>query len=231
MAQAGVSKEAIKLGILSINTKKLLPINFIAAARHNPQFEDAIETKMLECLEQKEKLKGKTILIVDTSGSMGARLSSRSELGRLDVASGLAIFVKELCEEVAIYCTAGSDGARLHATMAIPSRRGFALSDYIKGGEVRKKIGGGGIFLVQCMEYVKAQEKSADRIIVITDEQDCDTGKNPENASTFGKNNYLINIASAKNGVGYKNWTHIDGWSDKILSYIVEKEKAEKLMN
>ena len=35
---------------------------------------------------------------------------------------------------------------------------------------------------------------------------------------------YLINVASAKNGVGYGTWLHIDGWSDKELDYIVRYE-------
>ena len=35
---------------------------------------------------------------------------------------------------------------------------------------------------------------------------------------------YLINVASNKNGVGYGHWVHIDGWSDKVLDYIVNYE-------
>ena len=34
----------------------------------------------------------------------------------------------------------------------------------------------------------------------------------------------MINVASAKNGVGYGTWLHIDGWSDKVLDYIVQYE-------
>jgi 60 kDa SS-A/Ro ribonucleoprotein len=140
----------------------------------------------------------------------------------MDVAAALAILVSEICEEPIIYCTAGDDHKREHATMLIPSRRGFALSDYITGQEVRSKIGGGGIFLTQCMEQVKAEQRSADRIVVLTDEQDCDLKLKPESADAFATRNYLINVASAKNGIGYRKWLHIDGWSDKVVDYIAE---------
>jgi 60 kDa SS-A/Ro ribonucleoprotein len=226
MKDAKVSDKLIKEGILSIKAGRLLPINFISAARHNPGFEPELESKFLECLADKPKLPGKTILVVDTSGSMQAKLSNKSELTRKDVATGLAMIAREMCEEVVIYATAGNDGSRKHATMQIPARRGFALADYINGNEVARKIGGGGIFIVQCMDYIYSEQNSADRIIVITDEQDCDQTKNPLAANTFGKENYLINIASAKNGIGYRKWTHVDGWSDKVLDFIVEFESV-----
>ncbi|HEY0651305.1 MAG TPA: hypothetical protein VGD44_25675, partial [Phenylobacterium sp.] len=35
---------------------------------------------------------------------------------------------------------------------------------------------------------------------------------------------YVINVASARNGVGYGKWVHIDGFSEAVLSYIREAE-------
>jgi hypothetical protein len=35
---------------------------------------------------------------------------------------------------------------------------------------------------------------------------------------------YVINVASARNGVGYGEWTHIDGWSEAVVEYIAELE-------
>jgi hypothetical protein len=31
---------------------------------------------------------------------------------------------------------------------------------------------------------------------------------------------YVINVASARNGVGYGAWTHVDGWSEAVVDYI-----------
>lgn len=142
------------------------------------------------------------------------------------MAAALAVLV-EVCEGAATYCTAGDDGRRVHATVPVPPRRGFALSDYITGTEVSSRIGVGGIFLVQCLKFIREREKEADRIIVLTDERDCDTKLNPESADAFGKRNYLVNVASAKNGIGYRTWLHIDGWSDKVMDYIARSEASE----
>jgi len=35
---------------------------------------------------------------------------------------------------------------------------------------------------------------------------------------------YMINVASNQHGVGYGKWLHIDGWSDKVLDYLVKYE-------
>jgi len=36
----------------------------------------------------------------------------------------------------------------------------------------------------------------------------------------------VINVASARNGVGYGLWVHIDGWSEAVLEYIREAERS-----
>jgi len=39
-----------------------------------------------------------------------------------------------------------------------------------------------------------------------------------------------VNVAPYKYGIGYRNgWTHIDGWSERVVDYIaaVKKEKTE----
>jgi hypothetical protein len=49
------------------------------------------------------------------------------------------------------------------------------------------QLGGGGIFLVQAMDYIAKREKRAPRVIVFTNEQDCDLKLNPTQANVFGK--------------------------------------------
>lgn len=224
MTQAGISIPSIAGYATALNVERVLPFRFIAAARVVPQLEPVLEPLMLKCLDTQDKLPGKTILVLDTSGSMRAQLSAKSDMSRLDVAASLAILCREICEEVSVYCTAGSDMARVHATTIIAPRRGFALRDIVCGTDIHSKIGNGGIFLTQCMDYVFSAEKSAERVIVLTDEQDCDNKLNPEKANAFGVNNYLVNIASAKNGIGYGKWTHIDGWSEAVIEYVRQAE-------
>jgi hypothetical protein len=62
------------------------------------------------------------------------------------------------------------------------------------------------------------------RIIVITDEQSHD-GILP----AWTPRAYVVNVAPYKHGVSYGNgWTHVDGWSERIVDYIaaVEEEVA-----
>jgi len=185
-----------------------------------------LESMMLRSVAEMPKLNGRTVLVIDTSGSMMGQISRQSELSRLDAAAALCILAREMCEEVVIYATAGNDRMRKHATMLIPSRRGFALSDYITGREVRAKIGGGGIFLVDCMDYIATQEKDnqVDRVIVFTDEQDCSGNKNPASAKRLGKYNYIMNVASYQNGINSATWETISGFSEKCLDYVREIE-------
>ncbi len=228
MRAAGVSEELVLAALAAMKTERVLPFRFIAAAKHAPSLEPTLEQAMFKCLEGLRKLAGKTILIVDCSGSMHGQISSRSELDRLGAAAALGMLLRELCEAVAVYATAGDDGRRIHATMLIPPRRGFALRDLLSYNTTSQVIGGGGIFLKQVIDYVQKQEHGvADRMIVITDEQDCDLVNRPDGAKPFGKTNYLINVASFKNGIGYGVWTHIDGWSEAVVDYIAEIEQAE----
>lgn len=208
---------------------KVLPFRFIAAAKHAPKFESEIEQAMFARLAQSNKLSGKTVVIIDVSGSMyRTKISAKSEMDRANAACAMAMLCREVCEDVAIYATAGNDRTRIHQTEFIPSRRGFSLSDAIYN--MCKPLGGGGIFLKQVMDYVFKKEGYVDRVIIITDEQDCSRGGDdaPSNANIIGKNNYMINVASYKNGIGYGKWTKLNGFSEAILDYIYEFENIQQ---
>lgn len=226
MKEVGVADSVVKSALAEMNTQRVLPFRFVTAAKYAPHFEQELEAAMFRSLAEIGKLPGKTVLIIDVSGSMGATLSGRSEVGRVDAAASLAMLLREVCGDLAVYCTAGNDSSRIHKTALIPARRGFALRDLVN--KSKDTLGGGGIFLKQVMDFVYAREEENDvaRVIVITDEQDCDTdpAKSPAKANTFGRANYLINIASEKNGIGYGKWTHIDGWSESVIQYIAAEE-------
>jgi len=224
MQQAEVPIGMIRESLQNVKVDRVLPFRFVSAAVHNPKLEPDLEVAMMKCLASQEKIPGKTVLIIDVSGSMGGQIGGKSELQRVDAAAALAMLVREVCHEVAVYCTAGNDGTRVHATKLIPARNGFALRDLVH--KAASDLGGGGIFLKQCMDFVHTAEGSADRIIVFTDEQDCDLKCNPATADAFGGQNYLVNVASYKNGIGYGKWTHIDGFSEAVIDYIREYERT-----
>lgn len=208
MTEAGVDKATIAGALDSMKTERVLPFRFIAAARHAPQFEPQLETAMFRCLTDVEKLPGLTKLLVDVSGSMNHAVSAKSDLTRLDAACGLAILLREICEDVEVLTFSSR-------TVTVPARRGFALRDAIKGSQPHDSTQLGGA-LTQI-----AYGKGAARVIVITDEQSADKVDAPK---TTG---YMLNVASYQNGVGYGKWNQIDGWSEQCVKYITELEADE----
>lgn len=230
MVQSGISESEIRAYSKTVNVDKVLPFRYIAAARIMPQLSDMLEDMMFRSLAKAPKLPGRTVLIVDTSGSMCSGISAKSDLNRMDAAAALAMLAREICEEVAIYATAGKDYERKHATMRIPAHRGFALSNFITGQEVRHKIGQGGIFMVQVMEWVAKEEagNKVDRVLVFTDENDCDHGRDPATAKVLapGKS-YVMNIAAHQNGINSGRYEVISGFSEAVLEYIRTVEDVD----
>lgn len=227
MLQSGVSETTIRSYARSVNVDNVLPFRYIAAANIVPQLQDMLEDMMFRSLAGMKKLAGKTLWVIDTSGSMNQPISSKSDMSRFDAAKALTILGRELSEEAYIYATAGSDMARKHATMRLPALRGFGLGNYLKSSELQGKIGGGGIFLIQAMDYIRAQHPDVefDRVIVLTDEQDCDHGRNPANAKRLGKNNYILNVGSYQNGINSGDWMTITGFSEAVIDYIQAVEE------
>jgi hypothetical protein len=206
MYDADVDSDLIFAALDTMRTDRVLPFRFIAAGRAAPQWESRIESPMLKCLSGHEKLPGKTVLLVDVSGSMDVKLSERSDMDRCDAAAGLAILVRELCESGSIYTFS-------YGLARIPDRHGFALRDAIRNSQEH-----GGTYLGRAVEKIDSTEQY-DRLIVITDEQSHDRVPNPRGVG------YMINVASDCNGVGYGAWNHIDGWSEAVIDYIIEVER------
>ena len=223
METAGVDHALVSQAILARkgSADRVLPFRFIAAAKAAPCFEDALDQAMTANLAQAPRLPGKTVVIIDVSGSMyNTKLSDKSDMDRALAACSLGAILREACEQPVIYATAGDDGTRIHKTALVPARRGMALVDAIY--QMCNPLGGGGIFLKQVMDFVLEREREANQIVVITDEQDCGIADkdNPTLARAFGETNFLINVGSYNNGIGYGKWVHIDGWSEAIVRFI-----------
>ena len=201
MHEAGVDESLVLNALREMSAARVLPFRFLAAARYAPQWEEALQQAMLKSVAVSEKLSGKTIVLVDVSGSMTAPLSRRSEMQRTDAAYGLAVLLREIGGKVAVFSFSDN-------LVEVPARRGFALRDAIDVSQRHN-----GTYLGKAVEELNRKEKY-DRLIVITDEQAHDTVPAPN-----GKG-YVINVASYKNGVGYGKWTHIDGWSESVIEYI-----------
>jgi fructose-specific component phosphotransferase system IIB-like protein len=215
LREAGVDEKLVLSALEGMNTQRVLPFRFLAAARYAPQWEPALEQAMLKSVagqtsQENTKLAGKTVLLVDVSGSMTAPLSRRSEMQRTDAAYGLAVLLREIGEKVAVFSFS-------NGLVEVPGGRGFALRDAIDQSQSH-----GPTYLGKALEELNARQRY-DRLIVITDEQAHDTVPNPK-----GKG-YVINVASYQNGVGYGKWTHIDGWSESVVGYIHALESTAEV--
>jgi fructose-specific component phosphotransferase system IIB-like protein len=231
MRDVGVNEDLVLAALGSMSTARVLPFRFLAAARYAPQWEETLEQAMLKCVAGKEKLVGKTIVLVDVSGSMTAPLSHRSEMQRNDAAYGLAVLLREIGEKVAVFSFSDK-------LVEVPARRGFALRDAIDASQPHSST-----MLGNAVAELN-QKQAYDRLIVITDDQAHDTVPAPQGTcgdsrprlsggpevsdrgATGKARGYVINVASYKNGVGYGKWTHIDGWSESVVEYIRELEQT-----
>jgi 60 kDa SS-A/Ro ribonucleoprotein len=205
MKDAEVAGHLVQEALFAMKSDRVLPFRFLAAARHAPQWEEALEQAMFRSVHGREKLAGHTVLLVDVSGSMGVPLSARSEMFRTDAAYGLAVLLREIAESVSLY-TFSNELKR------VPARRGFALRDALDQSQPH-----GGTMLGDALQRI---DEPYDRIIVITDEQSHDRVPAPRGPG------YVVNVASYRHGVGYGSWTHIDGWSESVIDYIRELETA-----
>ena len=226
MRRANVDKKVINEGLEKLKSSMLMPLDFLKAFRMNPEFGRQIEDAMINSYSNLPKLKGKTLFIVDVSGSMGARMSEKSDFTRYDAACAMAMLAANQCEDYEIVCTAGNDYAHTGAHEHIPyPQKGFGIFEQIR--EANRNIGYGGIFTRQCLEWCSGKFKGQkfDRIIVFSDSQDCDF---PERRTPkpFGTYNYICDISAHTKGVNYRGtWdAEISGFSEHFITFIAATE-------
>lgn len=205
MTQSGVDPDLVNAALIACKggAERIFPFRYVAAARAAPQFEPSLDKALCQAVKELPVLPGKTIILVDVSGSMNAKLSGKSDMLRVDAAATLtSIFPGSA--RIFVFNTASKE---------VPQRIGMAGVDAIK-----QYLGGG-----TCLGAAVQQANAIlhDRIIVISDEQTADRVPDP-----VAKHAYMINVASAQNGVGYGRWTHIDGFSEQVLRFIFEIESG-----
>ena len=204
MVDAGCDEDLIRDAIVARKggAHRVLPFRFTAAARACPRMEGPLDQALVESLADSPRLKGKTIVMVDVSRSMNEKLSAKSDLTRADAAATLASVING---NLRVFTFS-------EALIEVPSRIGMSGVDVILRSQPHQ-----GTYLGTCIAEVNKQPH--DRLIVITDEQSADRVPDPVVTRA-----YMINVASAKNGVGYGRWTHIDGFSESVIRFIHANE-------
>jgi len=212
MEQAGVSKALIESYGDSVNTDRVLPFRFIAAAKIVPTFKPMLESMMLRSLKSHDKIKGKTVLLVDVSYSMfGTKVSEKSDIDRFEAAACLAILAREVCEEVEIY-TFSDNLVKISG-----GYRGFAMVDALRDSQPHYSTATASAVGKINLNVVY------DRCIIFTDEQTTDSPYNNRIPDPAGKG-YVVNVAAYENGIESGTWTVVSGFSEAVVDFIQESE-------
>lgn len=207
MVEAGCDSALVRDAIIARRgAQRVLPFRYVAAARAAPQFEPAIDQALGEAIAHLPVLPGKTVVLVDVSRSMDSKLSAKSDMTRMDAACALASLING---EVRMFSFST-------ALVEVPPRRGMAGVDALRNSQAH-----GGTELLGAVAAIN-QNVEYDRLIVITDEQAAFSRGGLQSPKGLG---YMINVASAQNGVGYGAWVHIDGFSESVISFIAEHER------
>lgn len=205
MTESGVDADLIREAIVARRggAHRVLPFRYVAAARACPQMEPYLDQALVEAVASQPRLEGKTIVLVDVSGSMGGSLSARSDMSRMDAACALASVINA---DRRVFSFSNN-------LVEVPARTGMAGVDAVQRSQPNH-----GTWLGQAVSLINSEPH--DRLIVITDEQSHDRVPDP-----VARRAYMINVASYKNGIGYGKWTHIDGFSEAVIRFIHESER------
>lgn len=210
MVDAGCSHDLVSDAILARKGAELVfPFRYVAAARAAPRFEKALDQALQEAIKESKSLSGTTLVFVDCSGSMTrVPVSARSDIDRVTAAATLASIIN--ADDLRVFSFANRN-------IEIPARRGMAGVDAIVNSQ------NGGTDLAGAVAF--ANTLKHDRLIFITDEQDTTGKRIPDPVC---RRSYMVNVASARNGVGYGKWVHLDGFSESVLRYIYALEEIKE---
>jgi hypothetical protein len=176
--QAGVSDAvALKMAAeladpVEVAKSRQLPMRFLSAYRAAPSLRwgYALETALEHSLQNVPELKGRTLILVDTSGSMHSPFSKDGTLMRWDAATvfGLALARRAQLADVVSFSAGGYWSRTEEASKVFPQTRGESLLkslDRWKGGGYF--IGGG----TDTAGAVGRHYNDHDRVVILTDEQ------------------------------------------------------------
>lgn len=210
MINAGVDRKQIENYGKSANTWGIFPYSFVSAYRATPALKDMLSEMMTRAIKNLGySLNGNTHILVDCSSSMNDLMSGKSTSTRFDVAGALAMVVASLSDGYALY--------------KFNKEATFVTGDELSGFDLIEKLGRayGGTLLGYAIS--KFSNNSADRLVIITDEQSQD--KPDFSLLRNYKFVYVINVAPYEYGVSYEeNVVHIDGWSDRVVEFMVSHE-------
>ena len=224
----------------NVRKSKVLPFRFYSAyktlarnARFTSKVYDALETAIEESVKNIEKLKGKTLIAIDVSGSMCNPLSSRSDMRYVDVASVIGAMANKLCEE-SIVVTFDN---RLEVVT-------FSNKNGIITNAKSIRATGGYTYCNLPIEYILDNKIFVDRVIMLSDDmcnfsyvEGCYTDYSPKreltptkkvmdkyrkevNANVFFHMIDLVGYGTSEVNYKEKLTSVVSGWDENVLNYV-----------
>lgn len=231
--QVGVSKKVMNSVLAKladpeqVAKSKQFPFRFLAAYQANKgnlQVSAALESALDASLSNVPSLKGKTLILVDRSGSMFTPNGGVSDLNRADSAAlfGIALALRAENADLVQY---GSAYWRNQASMKVDFRKGDSILPLLSKFE---NMGGTDTTLA-----IQTNLSDHDRVILITDEQYNGWGASPENAVPAKIPMYTWNLGGyreAHGTSGSKKRHTFGGLTDKGFQMIplIEAGQTQK---
>lgn len=212
---------------------KQLPFRFFSAYREVKELPnctnkvlDTLETAIEYSVENLPKLKGKTYIAIDVSGSMTDRISNKSTVQCCDIARLLAVLATRICDE---YVVCAFDTQLKKVTFT--SRSGIIET------ALSIPANGGGTNLLLPLAHMIDDKLNVDRLIMLSDNE---INHGYCNSGWFTRGITCQPLADKyRNEVNKNLWVHaidlqgygtqqfiggktniIAGWSEKILEFI-----------
>ncbi|MBR2834786.1 MAG: TROVE domain-containing protein [Coriobacteriales bacterium] len=235
-----------------VRKSRQLPFRFYSAYRTladekliTPQIHKALEDALVASIDNMDPIPGRTLIAVDDSGSMGARISLKSDVRCCDIASLFGAMSSRLCEDATVCYF---DAAFVWWQKPSKSSKGYRIAHYGKYESIldicaNNASSGGGTDLSLPMKYALEEDASVclkpfDRVIYFSD--------NECNSSYRGLYKTVQGLADTYRSKYNKNfWVHgvdlqgygsqqfcgnrfnlIAGWGESVLPFINLAEKG-----
>jgi len=235
LIKEGVSDEVLDIAISKLTNEeevrrsKQLPFRFVTAYENvvgNRKLTDAISVAMDISVENTPELKGKTLIAIDCSGSMGGDPIKKASI------FGATLAKANVNSEVILYDT---DVIEMPISSRIP------VIDIAQ--RIEREAMGGGTNTSLVFSYAYSKRKNYDRFIIISDSESwadfCWNGvSTQETYNQYRKATatdpfiYAIDIEGyGTKDISSPRVTYLTGWSNRLLDFIDNFEKGESMVN
>lgn len=242
MEQKG-AEEALRIAYAALRNpehvlkSRLLPFRFYAAAREVTRnaTRDALNAALDISVANLPKIKGNVAVFADTSGSMRTRVSDKSTISCLDIATLFGAMTTNMVEDGYDYlsCAFATDTGE-----ASISKRDSVLTNQNKIQSVNTN--GCGTEAWKAFPFMSRKGFKADVVVIFSDMQCYGADRNlaTEWAKYKQANPKAVLVSVHLNGYGgtqfppnSKDVITLSGWSESILSYIASYQERHSILD